>query len=71
MEDVPTHCGFTAAEAVAGWESLRAWIAGSQQPSALQIQATCLAVESQAFPGPCRIDPAYVVPDMDERIRPR
>ncbi len=68
---VPTHCGFTDAEALAGWESLRAWIAGGQQPTASQIQATCLALESPAFPGPCRIDPAFVVPDMDGRIRPR
>jgi hypothetical protein len=71
VEDVPTHCDFTAAEAVAGWESLRAWIVGGQQPSALQIQATCLAIESLEFPGPCRIDPTFVVPDMDGRIRPR
>lgn len=71
VEDFATHCGFTAAEAVAGWESLRAWLAGFPQPSALTIQSTCLDLESPAFPGPCRIDPTFVTPDMDGRIRPR
>ncbi len=71
VEDVPTHCEFTPAEALAGWESLRAWIAGGQQPSAEDIQQTCLVLMSPAVPGPCRIDSDFVVPDMDERIRPR
>jgi hypothetical protein len=71
VEDVPTHCGFSAAEAVAGWETLRTWINGSPQPSARTIQLTCEALESPSFPGPCRIDPTFVVPDMDGRIRPR
>jgi pimeloyl-ACP methyl ester carboxylesterase len=71
VEKIPSHCEFTTAEAIAGWESLRVWVAGGPQPSAEQIQATCLALESPAFPGPCRIDPTFVVPSMDERIRPR
>ena len=71
VEDAPTHCDFNPAEALAGWESLRAWIAGGQQPTASQIQAICLTIESPAFPGPCRIDPTFVVPSMDGRIRPR
>ena len=71
VEDVPTHCEFTLAEAIAGWESLRGWLAGGPQPSAEQIQLTCLDLESPAFPGPCRIDPTFMVPSMDGRIRPR
>ena len=71
VEDVPTHCEFTPAEALAGWESLRTWIDSGQQPSALEIQATCEALESPAVPGPCRIDQYFLVPDMDGRIRPR
>lgn len=71
VEKIPSHCEFTTAEAIAGWESLRAWIDGGQQPSASQIQATCLGIESTEFPGPCRIDPTFAVPDMDGRIRPR
>lgn len=71
VEEIPSHCEFNPAEAIAGWESLRAWIAGGQQPSAAQIQATCLEIETPELPGPCRIDPTFVVPDMDGRIRPR
>ncbi|MEA3548047.1 MAG: hypothetical protein U9R66_10330 [Thermodesulfobacteriota bacterium] len=71
VEDEPTHCEFNDAEAIAGWECLRIWLAGGPQPSAEQIQATCLGLESPAFPGPCRFDPTFEVPSMDGRIRPR
>ena len=71
-EGVPTHCGFTPAELVAGWESLRGWIAGAPQPSAAVIQVTCQAIEGGGmFSGPCRFDPTYVIADMDGRIEPR
>jgi hypothetical protein len=70
VEAVPSHCGFTQAELVAGWESLRGWVNGAPQPTAAGIQATCEAI-STAFAGPCRIDPGFVVLDMDWRIRPR
>lgn len=71
VEDEPSHCGFNDAEGLAGWESLRAWVDGGPQPTAASIQATCFALMSPAFPGPCRIDPTFVIPEMDERIRPR
>ncbi len=72
VEEIPSHCGLNTAEALAGWESLRVWIAGGQQPTASEIQATCLAlVDPNALHCPCRIDPAFAVPDMDGRIRPR
>jgi pimeloyl-ACP methyl ester carboxylesterase len=71
IEKIPSHCEFTPAEALAGWKSLRAWIAGGQQPTALHIQETCEALESLGLPGPCRIDSDFVVPSMDVRIRPR
>jgi hypothetical protein len=70
VEEIPTHCGFSPAEVVAGWEALRAWVAGAPQPTVASIQMMCLALTSQ-FDGPCRIDPTFVVPDMDTRIRPR
>ncbi len=70
VEAVPSHCGFSGAELVAGWEALRAWVAGAPQPTAADIQTLCLAL-APVFGGPCRIDPTYVVPDMDGRIRPR
>jgi hypothetical protein len=72
VEDLPTHCGFTEGELVAGWESLRIWLAGAPQPTAADIQAICESmVLAGLASGPCRIDPAFVVPDMDGRIKPR
>lgn len=71
-EAAPSHCGFTAAELTAGWESLTGWLAGAPQPSAESIQGTCQFLEGAGLaPGPCRIDPAFVIPDMDGRIKPR
>ncbi len=70
VENVPTHCGFTQAELVAGWESLRGWVAGAPQPTAAGMQLTCQSLPP-AFGGPCRIAPAFVIPDMNGRVRPR
>jgi len=69
-EIVPTHCGNTGAEIVAGWESMRGWVAGGPQPTAASMQATC-GVFAPFFGGPCRIDPSFVIPDMDGRVPPR
>ena len=71
VEDEPSHCGFSDAEGLAGWESLRSWVAGGPQPTAASIQGSCLALMGPSFPGPCRIDPSFAIPDMDSRIRPR
>jgi len=72
VEDEPTHCGFTEAEVIASWESLRGWIAGLPQPSATDLQNACLAIEGGGLAeGPCRIDPNFVVPNIDGRVRPR
>lgn len=72
VEDVPSHCVFTPAEVVATWESLRAWVAGLPQPSAQDLQNVCLGIEGGGIaPGPCRIDPAFQIPDLDERVRLR
>lgn len=74
VEAAPTHCGFTPAELVAGWESLRGWLAGAPQPTATTLQGTCQFIEATQgaiFSGPCRIDPSFAIPDMDGRIAPR
>lgn len=72
VEEVPSHCGFNDAEVVAAWESLRGWIGGAPQPSAESLQGTCEFIkESGLADGPCRIDPTFVIPDMDGRIPPR
>ena len=72
VEDTPTHCEFSPAEVLSSWESLRAWVAGAPQPTAQDLQNACLGVEAGGlFPGPCRIDPDFVLPSIDDRIRPR
>jgi hypothetical protein len=70
VETSATHCGFTNAETLASWELLRAWVGGGPQPNAAAIQSLCQVLAPQVG-GPCRFDPAFVVPDMDGRIRPR
>jgi hypothetical protein len=71
VEATPTHCSFSNAETLAAWESLRTWVEmGFPQPTAGSIQNLCQALAPQVG-GPCRIDPNFVIPDMDGRIRPR
>ncbi len=72
VEDTPTHCDFSEAELVAGWESLRGWVAGLPQPDAADLQTTCEAIANGGLAaGPCRIDPNFQIPEIDGRIRPR
>ena len=68
-EPIPTHCVFTPPEIIAGWEALREWIDTGVQPTAGDIQNRCKSVP--LIGETCRIDPNFVVPDMDGRIRPR
>jgi hypothetical protein len=70
VEKRPSHCGFTPAEALAGWETLLDWVGGAPQPGAADIQRSCQEL-TLILPGPCRIDPAFVLPDPDGRVRPR
>lgn len=68
----PTHCGFTEAEVVAGWESLRGWVAGLPQPSPADLQAVCQAlVNGGLADGPCRIDPAFAIDPLAARVPER
>jgi hypothetical protein len=69
-ETTPSHCGFNAPELIAGWESLRAWIAGGSQPTAASIQAACL-LSPGGSATTCRINPSYVIGEFDARIQPR
>jgi len=72
VEAISSHCGFEDAEVVASWESLRGWVAGGPQPSAADVQGLCQLLDLLGYAdGPCRIDPAFVIPDMDGRIAPR
>lgn len=70
-ETTPSHCGFTLAEGVAGWEGLRHWIAGAPQPQVSDLQAGCTAAMAQGAGGPCRYDASIVVPTFDSQVRPR
>lgn len=70
VEDVPSHCGFTPAELLASWEALRGWVTNGVQPTASNILDVCQAA-APVVGGPCRISPAFVVGNMDSRIRPR
>ncbi len=72
VEDEPSHCGFSLAEGVAAWEGLRDWMDLGTKPTPESVQSACeLVVSLGLAEGPCRIDPSFVIPDMDGRIRPR
>lgn len=71
-EAKPSHCGFSEAEGVAGWEALRAWRAGAAQPTATSLQGLCEdIVASGAIAGDCRFDPVSAIVPFDDRVRPR
>ena len=71
-EDTPTHCGFTAAEGLAGWEALRAWKDGAPQPDVAALQQACSTIAaSGAADGPCRFDPDAQIAPFDSIVRPR
>ena len=72
VEDTPTHCGFSDAETLAAWESLRGWVAGLPQPGVADLQATCQGIDLGGLAnGPCRFDPNFNIPAMEDRVRPR
>ena len=70
-EASPSHCGFSLAEGVAGWEALRAWIATSQQPQVADLENDCNAAVAKGAAGPCRYDANVQVPSFDSQVRPR
>jgi len=70
-EDEPSHCGFSEAEGVSGWEALRTWMAAGHQPSVADLQAGCSAAVAQGADGPCRYDASVSVPTFDSQVRPR
>lgn len=71
-EDAPTHCGFTEAEGVAGWEALRAWKDGAPQPNVAVLQQSCEAIAAGGdVAGPCRFDADAPIAPFDALVRPR
>jgi len=70
-ESQPSHCGFTLAEGIGGWEALRGWIAGGAQPAVPNLQSACATAMSAGAAGPCRYDANIDVPTFDSQVRPR
>lgn len=71
-ESSGTHCGFSAAELVAGWERLRGWIAQPQSaPDTAALAPACSAAIAQGWPGPCRFAPALAVGALATTMRDR
>jgi len=70
-ESSPSHCGFNLAEGVGGWEALRAWIAGSQQPTVATLQTSCQAAIGAGAAGPCRFDASITPPTFDSQVAAR
>ena len=70
-EDSPSHCGFNLAEGVGGWEALRAWIAGSAQPTVATLQSACQTAAGAGAAGPCRFDATITPPSFDSQVAPR
>lgn len=71
-EEESSHCEFSQAEFVAGWEALRYWVSTGYQPGVSDIQNGCSQIAATPeFDGPCRFDPAFVIPNLDNRIPPR
>src|SRR5690606_16157257 len=70
-EDAPSHCGFSEAEGVAGWQSLREWIDGAPKPEVADLQALCGELAAWGLEGPCRFDPDAELVPFDSLVRPR
>ncbi len=71
-EDEPSHCGFDDGEGLAGWEALRAWMAGAPQPDAASLQAACESLAANGIGEECRFDPEVQdVPAFDSLVPPR
>lgn len=71
-EDEPSHCDFTDAELLAAWEALRGWVAATPQPTVETLQTDCEdLVTAGTAAGPCRFNPDFVIPDLDDRVPPR
>lgn len=71
MEDVSSHCGFSEAEGLAGWQALRDWIDGAPQPGVADLQFQCVELAALGLEGPCRFDPQAELAAFDSLVRPR
>ncbi len=72
VESEPSHCGYSDAELLGGFEALTEWIGGAAQPTAGTIQAACQR-ERMANPslGACRYDPNFQPGTLNSKLKPR
>ncbi len=67
-----THCGFNAAELVAGWEQLRSMVAQpTAAPDAAALAMKCQLAMAQGQPGPCRFAPNLPIGRIETTMRSR
>ncbi|MCB1605816.1 MAG: hypothetical protein KDI71_02420 [Xanthomonadales bacterium] len=67
----PSHCGFSDAEIVAGWEELRLWLDGGPQPTVGSLNATCEGLRGGGLEGECRYDASVQPAPLTQTLRPR
>lgn len=75
-EEAPSHCGFTDAEAIGGFDTLVRLASGTaaaadSRGQAQQVLDACQRAMAQGVAGPCRIDPASAGSHDDYRPRMR
>ncbi|MEZ5442098.1 MAG: hypothetical protein R3F15_11475 [Lysobacterales bacterium] len=71
-EDSPSHCGYSDAELLAGWDALSDWLDGAPQPDASSLQGRCQSLANGAdVEGPCRYDSSVQPEPLDQHLRPR
>lgn len=72
VESNPSHCDYSDAEVLGGFEALTDWVDGGPQPGALAIQASCQRERTaNSSLGACRYDPAYQPGPLSDTLRPR
>lgn len=72
VESSPSHCGYSDAELLGGFEALTDWVDGGAKPDALAIQASCQRERTaNAALGACRYDPNYQPGALSATLRPR
>lgn len=72
VENSPSHCGYSDAELLGGFEALTRWIDGGPQPDAQSVQAACQREASaNAALGACRYNPSYSPGLLSAKLKAR
>lgn len=72
VESKPSHCDYSDAELIGGFESLTRWIDNGPRPDPLSLQAEC-ELQRAANPslGACRYAPGFAPGALDAKLKPR